>query len=164
MGEVTRAIFSGQERQGFLQLRGKESLGLEAGFQDLEGLGQGPQPQGLEVIHHQLVFPPGFINRNAPPAQELLALLGLGAHMLVIALEEHGLKLGPGILEGEVVVAAQWLPEIGDLAAHPDQGEIGLQPVPDLPGEGAHRIDIGQFLVHNKRIILYLYHISRPTG
>ena len=68
--------------------------------------------------------------------------------MLVTALEEHRPELGPGILEGEVVVAAQRLPEIGDLAAHPDQGEIGLQAVPNLPGEGAHRIDVGQFLVH----------------
>ncbi len=77
---------------------------------------------------------------------------GLHAHVLVTALEEHGLELGAGVLEGEVVVAAQRLPEIGDLAAHPDQGEIGLQAVPDLPGQGAHRIDVGQFLIHKSNL------------
>ena len=133
----------GEKRQGFFQLRGKQPLSLQPGLQDLEGLGQGPLPQGLQVIHHQLVFAPGFIDREAPPAQELAALLGLEAHMLVTALEQHRPELGPGILEGEVVVAAQRLTQIGDLAAHPDQGEIGLQAVANLPGEGAHRIDVG---------------------
>ncbi len=68
--------------------------------------------------------------------------------MLVAALEQHRPELGPGVLEGEIVVAAQGLAQIGDLAADPDQGEIGLQAVPNLPGEGAHRIDVGQFLFH----------------
>ena len=129
----------------------------QPGFQDLKGLGQGALPQGLQVIHHQLVFAPGFVNRQASPAEELAALLGLEAQVLVTALEEHRPELGAGVLEGEVVVAAQGLPEVGDLAAHPDQGEIGLQAVPNLPGEGAHRIDVGQFLIHKNyyKIISY---------
>ena len=139
---MTRAIRLGQEGQRFLQLRGEQAFGLEAGLQGLEGLGQGPQTQGLQVVHHQLVFPPGLIDREAPPAEELTALLGLETHVLVITLKEDGPQLGPGVLEGEVVVAREGLPEVGDLAAHPDQGEMGLQALADLPGEAAHRIDV----------------------
>jgi hypothetical protein len=63
--------------------------------------------------------------------------------MLVITLKEDGPELRLGILEGEIIMPRQGLPEVGDLAAHPDQGEMGLQALPDLPGEAAYSIDVG---------------------
>ena len=133
----------GQEGQRFFQLRGEEPFGLEAGLQGLEGLGQGPQTQRLQVVHDHLVFAPGLVHRQAAPAEELAALLGLETHMLVITLKQDGAQLGPGVFEGEVIVPRQGLPEVGDLAAHPDQREMGLQALANLPGEAAHRIDVG---------------------
>ena len=56
--------------------------------------------------------------------------------------------MGAGVLEGEIVVPGEGLAQVGDLAAHPDQGEMGLQARPDLPGEAAYRIDVGKFLIH----------------
>ncbi len=91
----------------------------------------------------------------AAPAQDLASFLGLVAQVQVVAPEEHRSELGAGVFQGEIKMPGQGLSQVGDFAAHPDESKMGLQALPDLPGEGAHRVDVRVFPIHGGGLIHY---------
>jgi hypothetical protein len=72
----------------------------------LEQIRQAAMPPRLfpQEVHDELVFAPGFIQGNPPPADHFHAVFRGAGEIALLGLEEHRFYLGSFILEGKIEV------------------------------------------------------------
>ena len=134
-GEVINADPRGQVGDGLLVDGLEKALGLQLGFQLLEGDLQGAHAPGLGVVQDELVLAAGLVDVHPRPADDVHPVLEVELEPPGNGPEQHRPDLAVLVFEREVEMARGGPAEVGDLALDPELIEGGLQDVLDLPGE-----------------------------
>src|SRR2546430_8633259 len=105
---------AGEERQGLLARSVEQALSVEACFQLLEGKLQRAAPNGLEIVHVNLIFAAGFVDAYGAAHGHQQAVFGAELDAALLLLEIHAADLSAVVFQGEVDVAGLGLAAVGD--------------------------------------------------
>ena len=122
-------------------IRVKQALGLEPGFELLEGELERPGTDRFHRFGHQLHLSALLIDRDPATDQHPQAVLGAEAKQERLAAEEYDRQLRLGILQREVDMARGGRAAVRDLALHPYIGVFLLHQFADLGDQFADRPD-----------------------
>lgn len=132
---------AGEKREGALEMGIEEAFGGQAIFQFLKGLGQGPQPQRFQIISEKLIFAPGFVDGELPPADDLEGIRRLLSQFSEITAEHDNPHLTLFVFKGKITMAGMRIPEVRDFPADPNQRELVFQMVFDQSGQVGNGVD-----------------------
>ncbi len=132
---------SGKEGDRLLEGGVEEPFRLEAFFQGFEGPLEGAEAAGFGGVHDDLVLPPGAVDGDPSPAEDLHAVLEVKTQPGRALAEENGPDLGFFILQGEINVSRRRAAKIGHLPGDPQEAEGLLEEGPDLFREFRYRQD-----------------------
>ena len=119
----------------------EEPFGLQPPLQLIEGELQRAEPMRLHVLADDLVFALRLVHADAPPHDDVQAVLGLELQRADVRLEHHRLDLRAGILQREIEMAGVPEPAVGNFCLDPDLGVRVLQNAADVRGEVADSED-----------------------
>ncbi len=121
----------------------KQSFSRQAALEFGKGGEKGAVTPGGDGIDDDLVLPPGLVNGEPAPADDLVAVTQRGGEITLLPLEKNRLELGRVVLEGEIEVARIGAPEVGDLSADRDKGEAAFDEALEGAGDLADGLDFG---------------------
>ena len=114
-------------RQRAAPLLVEEALGGELGLEPVEGLEQAADPGRAQRLDAELVVAARLVQGDERACLDAHAVLGAEGEQLRAVAPHRAAHLGRGVLEGEVDMAGGGTDEVGDLAAHPHQGQRGFE-------------------------------------
>src|SRR6266480_2756276 len=123
---------AGEERQGLLARSVEQALSFEAFLQLLEGKLQRAAPNGLEIVHVNLIFAAGFVDAYGAAHGHQQAVFGAELDAALLLLEINAADLSAIVFQGEVDVAGLGLAAVGDFPLDADVREVFAEQVADL--------------------------------
>jgi hypothetical protein len=116
-----------QEGQRLLAFLGEQPFGRQFSPAILEQFQQGALARQFQGIDHDLVFRAARIAGDPPDGDHLHAILRPEAETPGDATPAHAVQDRLVVLQGHIEMAGRGPFEAGNLAAHPDPVEAGLQ-------------------------------------
>ena len=119
-------------RQGCFTILVKESFLSELLFELLEENTQLTGTVKVNGIDNQLVAAAGFVDTDPAIADDLLSLPELSCEPAPLVFKKHCRELGLLILESEIGMAGERLPDSRHFPAHPDETKFVVEQSTDL--------------------------------
>lgn len=136
-GRCNEADPAGQFRERAFAGGLKEPFGGEFPLELFKGKLEGAVALGLDQLDQQLIFAAGLEDVDAAARQDGHSILRFELEVAQRGAEAHAFQLRFAVLEREVAMTAGGDAAAGDLARHPDAGELALEQAAD------QRVELG---------------------
>ena len=124
LGEVIRPMQRGSTGSGFFALLRKQTFGVEAFLQLLEGQLQRAEADRLDAFDINLIFAARFVDADGAAHGDVQAVFRAELHGAQLRFEADAANLRAFIFQRAVDVAGLRFAAIGNFALHQDVGEI----------------------------------------